>query len=381
MALARRHPVPRATAAMRGAEKRSSPSRWKRKSVGCPGRCPPLSSTAPAPSPSSAAASRGSSSFAPRRASASATLGVRTAPWASRRYARWASEEDPSNSIAPLDAARTGSTTSGNRGRACSSAAISTATARLPTMPILIARTSSSSSSASIDSATRAGLTASNPRAARVVWTVRAVATQSGLAPIARTGPASGTSRPPAAPRLRADRDPPAPARTGSSSPRSVHQGLVEGVMLGTREQLGMPLDAQRKCPRQLDGLHDLVGSDRADPRPPSVLDGLMMRRVHLDLDRADNAGEIRPGKHLGGVARLARVALLLVVERARHLVADVLVESTAQLDRQKLHAAADPEHRYAGGQGCAKDAPLVRGASGLARPRAAARLRSVDLG
>jgi len=51
-----------------------------------------------------------------------------------------------------------------------------------------------------------------------------------------------------------------------------------------------MPLGPLREGPRQLDGLDDLIGSDSRRPWRVQRLDGLMMRRVHLDLDGADDA-------------------------------------------------------------------------------------------
>src|SRR5260221_7919332 len=134
-----------------------------------------------------------------------------------------------------------------------------------------------------------------------------------------------------------------------------------------------MPLDADGEAARQLDALDDLVRRDRVDPRPPRIANGLVVRRVHLKVADAEDRLERRALEDLHRMAGLARVELLLVIEGALHLVADILVERAAQLDREELHAAADAKERQLDGERGAQEPLLVGGAGALHRAQAAA--------
>src|SRR2546428_385547 len=201
--------------------------------------------------------------------------------------------------------------------------------------------------------------------------------------------PARGAAPPPRPPSRRGgepppprwDRPPPAPGRPARSPPSSIDQGPVQRQVLASREELGVPLHAERELVGQLDGLDDLIRRDGANAGPTRVLHCLMMGRVHLDLALADDRRQLRAGDDARLVPRLARVVALLVIERAWHLVADVLEQRAAQLDREQLHAAADAEHGHVSRQRRAQDTLLERRPAGFQGTHPRARLRSIELG
>src|SRR5438132_76558 len=86
------------------------------------------------------------------------------------------------------------------------------------------------------------------------------------------------------------------------------------------------------------------IASCGADPGPARIAHRLMVRRIPPEPIDADDLRKPRSRLDARGMARCARIRLLLVIESGRNLVPDVLVERPTQLDREKLHAAADAE-------------------------------------
>ena len=105
--------------------------------------------------------------------------------------------------------------------------------------------------------------------------------------------------------------------------------------------------------------------------------DGLVMGAVHLHGLRADDGVQHAAGFQRHGMARLGARVGLLVGERVRHRVRDVLDEGAAQRHVHQLLAAADAEggHRLpvrAAGNGKLEGGAPVLGGDGLVPCRGA---------
>src|SRR5258708_1322199 len=104
-----------------------------------------------------------------------------------------------------------------------------------------------------------------------------------------------------------------------------------------------------------LDSLNDSVGSDGGDTQAVAQIpDGLVMRRVDLDVECAvlihetgngselsDLAARLDP-RGVNGVGRIRRTTLLAVLDTAAQFAGNVLVERTAEANVEALAAVAD---------------------------------------
>src|SRR4029450_8197851 len=117
-----------------------------------------------------------------------------------------------------------------------------------------------------------------------------------------------------------------------------------------------MPLDADDEA-RVIDQLHALDDRVRS-PRhvlqaAAQTVDGLVVEAVHVDLQRAEDAGESRAILHLPLMHRRAPGPALEdglgVIERRARLARNVLMEAPAEGDVEHLQAGADWEARGAG--------------------------------
>src|ERR1051326_1901218 len=104
---------------------------------------------------------------------------------------------------------------------------------------------------------------------------------------------------------------------------------------------LGVPLHAEvERMARVLEAFDDAVGRVRGDAQAVAdVLDGLVMRRVHLELALAKDLRETRAAVD-GDVVAMAVRRLAGVIDVAL----DVLDERAARGDVHDLHAEADAE-------------------------------------
>jgi hypothetical protein len=113
-----------------------------------------------------------------------------------------------------------------------------------------------------------------------------------------------------------------------------------------------------------------------------------MMEAVHVDLERAQDAGEPRAVANLHLMRRdMARLALepgLAVIERRARLARDVLVEAAPERDVQHLQAATDREQGYAFTERPAREVDLEcvtsRGDFAGGRMRRLAESRRIDV-
>ncbi len=138
-----------------------------------------------------------------------------------------------------------------------------------------------------------------------------------------------------------------------------------------------MPLHAKHEAvPGVLDSLDHPVGRARVhDQAGGGLAHGLMVGAVDLDLVHSDDPVQQGFGRDRDGMAGLGARVGLLVGERARDRVGDVLNERAAERDVQELLAPADAEHGHllsdrAVGQGELEGGPIV-----LGRDRLVARL------
>src|SRR4029077_14002011 len=135
----------------------------------------------------------------------------------------------------------------------------------------------------------------------------------------------------------------------GLSSPLHERGEQVERRAVAVDQLLRAPLNAagERSVVRELDTLDDRIGRPRHLDEPlTEPLDRLMMEAVHVDLERAQDAGEPRAVANLHLMRRdMARLALepgLAVIERRARLARDVLVGAAPQRDRSHLQGAAN---------------------------------------
>ncbi len=136
-----------------------------------------------------------------------------------------------------------------------------------------------------------------------------------------------------------------------------------------------MPLDAEAETVgRRLDALDHPVRRKGVDHHAVArVLGGLMVGAVHLHLVAAADAVQQGAGLDADRMARLIARIGLLMFERPRHLVGNVLDQPPAEDDMEQLLAAADPEHRQIAGQRgpgqrqLEGGAALLRGDAGVA--------------
>src|SRR5512143_672299 len=154
---------------------------------------------------------------------------------------------------------------------------------------------------------------------------------------------------------------------------------IVRGV------EFGMPLHGEHVARAgEADRLGDAIGfRPRFDDQVAAqVLDRLVVDRVGLDCRDA----RVEPREPRAGDER-RRVAVFLVdrpvpvVERARHLRAQVLPQGSALRDVDDLRAAADAEHRLALRHEGAQERDLVVVADPVAVPLGLQRLFAVGLG
>ena len=104
-----------------------------------------------------------------------------------------------------------------------------------------------------------------------------------------------------------------------------------------------MPLHADREAARELDRLDHAVRCGGRDARVPRVGDGLVVAAVHGSLRGAE-----RP-RQCGGRLDPQRVTALAEAVRrcVRQVGRQVVVEASAAVQREELHAVADREHRH----------------------------------
>src|SRR5262249_41842856 len=99
----------------------------------------------------------------------------------------------------------------------------------------------------------------------------------------------------------------------------------------------------------ELDTFDDRVGRPRHGRKPSArSLDGLVVEAVHVDVQRAENAGEPRAVAHLHvmgrDVSRLALEGRLAVIEGRARLAGDVLIKAAAERDVEYLKTPAHGE-------------------------------------
>src|SRR6185437_12181920 len=182
------------------------------------------------------------------------------------------------------------------------------------------------------------------------------------IAPSTRTRPsaiqrsASRREQRPARAITLAMRSPPVAGAASSSLIASRRGGLDEGgedaEIARADGVFGMPLDAEAEAAGGvLDALDDAVrGGGVDDHAGRHRLDRLVVRRVDRQLAHPGDAMKERAGDHRDGMARLGARVGLLMGQRARDLVRDVLDEGAAEGDVEELLPAADAEHRLVGG-------------------------------
>src|SRR3979490_2010742 len=114
-----------------------------------------------------------------------------------------------------------------------------------------------------------------------------------------------------------------------------------------------------------LDRFDHTVGSDGGDAQAVTQIpDGLMMRRVDLDVESAVTFCEAGKGRELGvfaarrdprgmdGISRIRRKTFFAVFDVGVQFAGDVLVESDAEADVQALAAITNGEDRFPRGEG-----------------------------
>ena len=102
----------------------------------------------------------------------------------------------------------------------------------------------------------------------------------------------------------------------------------------------------------------------------PGVAHGLVMRRIHPHRPAADDLGEQRARQHPHLMPRLVARIGLLMRQRVRHRVRNMLDQRSAQRHRQQLLAAANPQHRHVPRQRPAQQRQLRRGPALFQRHR-----------
>ena len=123
---------------------------------------------------------------------------------------------------------------------------------------------------------------------------------------------------------------------------RGLDQGTHDGGVLGAvREDLGVPLHAEEEAGAGIEDRFDRPVRRVRDhfEAAAEVVDRLVVEGVDGEPAAARDAVQRRAGRQGDGVGRLVRRVGLAVVR-------DVLVQRPATGDVQRLHAAADGEHR-----------------------------------
>ena len=160
----------------------------------------------------------------------------------------------------------------------------------------------------------------------------------------------------------------------------------ISAVSPGLIAVFGVPLHAEAEAPpRVLDRLdHAVLGAGADHDALADPLGRLVMGAVDRQASGPGDPVQQRARHDRDLMAGLGARIGLLVGQRARHGIRDVLDQRAAQHDVEQLLAAADAEHRQVAVQRASRDRPLEPGAALLEPdggvPVAAAVQRGVDV-
>jgi hypothetical protein len=158
-------------------------------------------------------------------------------------------------------------------------------------------------------------------------------------------------------------------------SARGLHQRAEKGRGKGVASHsLGMPLhtDDPVFMRLMLDGFNHAIGSNRRDAQTVAqVADGLVMRRVDLDVESAvscceagdgcelsDFAARLNP-RGMDGIGCIRRKTFLAVLNAGVEFAGDVLVESATEANVEALATIANGEDRFSGSKGVLKNCEI----------------------